>query len=109
MVRKVTRYRASAMVTFIQNGQVNTGYLRDYSGEGLCLDNVQGVMAGDVLNLLCMGATITVEVRWVREHRAGMCFTPECSMSEKARFVAAVSRGRKPVHAARIFGFSEMA
>jgi len=108
MVRKITRNRASTIVTIIHEGGKSTAHLRDYSGEGICLDNVRDVMAGDVLSLHCKGAMIAVEVRWVRAHRAGMCFAPECSAAEKARFLAAASGGRNPAHAARIFGFSEL-
>lgn len=93
----------------IRDGQRETAYLCDYSRDGVCLDGVRGVMAGDILELHCKGARIGVEVRWLRENRAGMCFLSDGLPSEKTRFLAAISRGAKPAHAARIFGFSELA
>ncbi|SUZ32459.1 hypothetical protein ROE7235_02218 [Roseibaca ekhonensis] len=109
MVRRFERVRSTAMVGIIHDGRRNTAYLRDFSADGVCLDGVRQVMAGDRLRLHCKGAVITAEVRWVRGPRAGLCFVPDCPPSEKARFLSAVSRGLKPASAARIYGFSEMA
>lgn len=107
-MRKVRRTRKTALVGLIRNGQRETAFLRDYSSDGVCLDGVRGVMAGDRLVLHCKGARIIVEVRWLRGQQAGMCFVPSLLQSEKARFLAAVSRGEQPAHASRIFGFSEL-
>lgn len=96
-------------MALIRNGQRETAHLCDYSRDGVCLQGVRGVMAGDVLELHCKGARIGVEVRWLRANHAGMCFLPDGRPSEKARFLAAISRGAKPAQAARIFGFSELA
>lgn len=107
-MRNARRTRKTAQVGLIRNGQRESAYLRDYSCDGVCLDGVRGVMAGDRLTLHCKDVRIIVEVRWVRGQRAGMCFVPGVLPSEKTRFLAAVSRGEKPAHAARIFGFSEL-
>lgn len=109
MVRRVARVRGRAMVGVLRNGQRETAYLRDYSADGVCLDGLQGVMAGDVLRLHCKGAIISAEVRWVRDGRVGLCYLPTCAPSEKTRFLSSVARGQKPASAARIYGFSELA
>lgn len=109
MVRKVTRSRSSAMVGVIHHDRRETAYLRDFSAEGVCLEGVRDVMAGDTLSLHCKGALVRAEVRWVRGQRIGLCFAPDCEQGEKARFLTSVARGQKPAQAARIFGFSELA
>lgn len=109
MVRKVARIRNRALVGVMRNGQRETAYLRDYSSEGVCLDGMRSVMAGDVLRLHCKGALISAEVRWVREGRAGLCYLPSCAPSEKSRFLSAISRRQRPSDRARIYGFSELA
>ena len=109
MVRKVARIRSRALVGVLRNGERESAYLRDYSTEGVCLEGLRSVMAGDVLRLHCKGAFISAEVRWVREGRAGLCYLPSCPPGEKPRFLAAVSRGQNPASAARIYGFSELA
>lgn len=109
MVRKISRIRGTAAVGIVHNDRRDTAYLRDYSAEGVCLDGLRNVMAGDVLRLHCKGAFITAEVRWTRGTRAGLCYMPDCPSSEKVRFLSAVSRGQKPASAARIYGFSELA
>ena len=108
MVRKVARTRSRALVGVIRNGRRETAYLRDYSSDGVCLDGLRGVMAGDVLSLHCKGAVIVAEVRWVREGRTGLCYLPTCAPSQKTRFLTAISRGKKPANPARIYGFSEL-
>jgi hypothetical protein len=109
MPRQGRRIKSSAAVGILRNGQRETAHLRDYSQDGLCLDGVRGLMAGDIVKLHCRGSVITVETRWVRGARAGFCFLPDCAPSEKTRFLGGVSRGQKPAKAARIYGFSEMA
>jgi hypothetical protein len=109
MVRKVTRSRSSAMVGVIYENRRETAHLRDFSADGLCLDGVRNVLAGDMLSLHCRGAVVQAEVRWVRGQRIGLCFAADCEHSEKARFLNGISRGLKPAQSARIFGFSELA
>lgn len=109
MVRHSVRNRGSALVAVIFADRRETAYLRDYSQDGICLDGLRHVLAGDTLRLYCKGTFLQAEVRWVREQRAGLCFMADCPPAEKARFLAAVSRGQKPARAARIFGFSELA
>lgn len=109
MVRKVARLRGNAAVGVIHGDRRDTAFMRDYSPEGVCLEGLRNVMAGDVLRLHCKGAVIRAEVRWMRANRAGLCFVADCPASEKARFLTAISRGQKHSSAARIYGFSELA
>lgn len=108
MVRKTSRNRGSAAVGVIRGDRRDTAFLRDYSAEGVCLDGLRDVMAGDVLRLHCKGAMISAEIRWIRGSRAGLCYLPDCPSSEKVRFLSAISRGQKPASAARIYGFAEL-
>ncbi|MBN2760334.1 MAG: PilZ domain-containing protein [Rhodobacteraceae bacterium] len=109
MVRKSIRSRSSAIVGVIRAHGRETAFLRDFSNDGVCVDGLRDVLAGDKLSLHCKGALVLAEVRWVRGQRVGLCFTPDCEQGEKARFLSAVSRGLKPAQASRIFGFSELA
>lgn len=109
MKRRGPRIRGQGAVGIIRNGKRELAHLQDYSSEGVCLDGLDGVLAGDQIKLHCKGVMIGAEVRWVRGNRAGLCYAASVPMLEKTRFVAAVARGQKPASAARIHGFSELA